>query len=256
MLDNIKEEKYKIKYPEPVTMKGTKKILEQMNTSVCRIYNDNNKGTGFFTKIPYKSKLLPVLITNNHIINQNDILNNKNISLYLNNDEIIKTIKLDNRFKYTNEKLDITIIEIKEKKDNLNNKYLELDDEIINYFKLNNKKDFTYLNNIYSNKSLYSINYPEDKKVVVSYGQPPDLSESKIFHKCYIKKGSSGSPILLINNQKLIGIHYGGSEKYEYNNGILLIYYIIEFSKIKNKLLIINKEGKSIYNESNNYCKI
>ena len=154
MLDNIKEEKYKIKYPEPVTMKGTKKILEQMNTSVCRIYNDNNKGTGFFTKIPYKSKLLPVLITNNHIINQNDILNNKNISLYLNNDEIIKTIKLDNRFKYTNEKLDITIIEIKEKKDNLNNKYLELDDEIITLFYFKNKSKHSF------NEPLFRIKTP------------------------------------------------------------------------------------------------
>ena len=50
-----------------------------MNNSVCRIFN-NCKGTGFFTKIPFQSKLLPVfvLITNNHIINQKDI----NINLF------------------------------------------------------------------------------------------------------------------------------------------------------------------------------
>ena len=41
-------------------------------------------------------------------------------------------IKLDNnRLRYTNEKLDIIIIEIKENVDILNVKYLELDDEII-----------------------------------------------------------------------------------------------------------------------------
>ena len=45
-------------------------ILNQMNNCVCRIYN-KGEGTGFFTKIPFKSKLLPVLITNNHIININ-----------------------------------------------------------------------------------------------------------------------------------------------------------------------------------------
>ena len=96
---------------------------------------------GIFTKIPYGSKFLPVLITNNHVINNNDISNKKTISLYLNNDKITKTIKLDkNRLIYTDEQLDVTIIEIKENEDNLNNKYLELDDEIItlnyNKFKL------------------------------------------------------------------------------------------------------------------------
>ena len=51
-----------------------------MNNSVCRKNNDW-KGTGFFTKIPYKYQLLPVLITNNHLIRKNEI-----ILLYINND--------------------------------------------------------------------------------------------------------------------------------------------------------------------------
>jgi len=251
-MEDIKKEKFIASSPEPVTLKGTEEIIDQMNNSVCRIYNNGN-GTGFFTKIPYKSKLLPVLITNNHVINQDDILNNKDISLYLNNDKKIKTIKLDNnRLIYTNEKLDVTIIEIKENKDNLNNKYLELDEETINYILLNKNDVPNYLNNIYSNRSIYLINYPEDKDVVVSYGQPPNFSETEILHKCTTKEGSSGSPILLINNQKLIGIHYGCSQHYEFNKGILLIYSIIEFSKIKNNLLIINKEGKIINKEEKN----
>ena len=235
-MEDIKKEKYISSSPEPVTLKGTEKILDQMNNSVCRIYNNGN-GTGFFTKIPYKSKLLPVLITNNHVINQDDILNNKKISLYLNNDGITKTIKLDNnRMMYTNEKLDVTIIEIKDNKDNLNNKYLELDDEIINYFKLNKNEEESDINNIYSTDSIYLIN------------------KSEIFHKCSTKEGSSGSPILLINNQKLIGIHYGCHEKHEFNKGTLLLYSIIEFATIKNNLLLINKEGKIIdNNENNNY---
>ena len=66
-----------------------------MNNSVCRIFNDC-KGNGFFTKIPFQSKLLPALITNNHIINQKDIINNNIISIYLNNDKKEKIIELDN----------------------------------------------------------------------------------------------------------------------------------------------------------------
>ena len=116
------------------------------NNNICRI---NNKGNGFFVKIPYKSKLLPLLITSNQVINTDDIQNNRNISLYLGDNKKIKTIKLDNnRIKYTNEKFDITILEIKENEDNLNNKYLELDDEIINYFKLD-KKDHEYILYLY-----------------------------------------------------------------------------------------------------------
>ena len=119
--------------PEPISLKITEKIIEQMkNNSICRIIN-HGIGTGFLMKIPYKSRLLTVLITTNHIINADDILTNKSISLYLNNDKII--IKLDrNRLIYTNEKLDITIIELKEDDHNLNIKYLELDDEIITLF--------------------------------------------------------------------------------------------------------------------------
>jgi V8-like Glu-specific endopeptidase len=252
MEDTIKEKDIKTS-PEPVSFKGTETILDQMNNSICRIYTDNGKGTGFFTQIPYKLKLLPVLITNNHVINKDDILNNKKFSIYLNNDKKIKRIELDNnRLKYTNEKLDITIIEIKDN-DKLNNKYLELDDEIMNYIKLNKKEDINYLSDIYSNNSIYLINYPEDKNVVVSYGQSPNFSESEIFHKCITKEGSSGSPILLINNQKLIGIHYGSSKQYDFNKGRLLIYSIIEFENIKNNLLLINKEGKRLNYNNKKY---
>ena len=255
MEDNNKE-KYIRTSPEPVSLKGTENIIYQMNNCVCKIYN-KGEGTGFFTKIPFKSKLLPVLITNNHIIDINDIINNKIISIYLNNDKEEKTIRIDNnRLRYTNEKLDITIIEIKENKDNLNNKYIELDDRIIKYFKSNKNFEPNNLNNIYSNKSIYIPNYQEDKDIMVSYGQPPQLNESEIIHYCSTKEGSSGSPILLINNQKLIGIHYGSSKQFEYNKGILIIYSIIELEKIKNNLLLINKEGEYINNnekEINNY---
>ena len=128
MVDNRKE-RYITKSIEPISLKQAEKILNQMNNSICRI---NDKGTGFFVKIPYKSKLLPVLITTNQVINTDDIHGKRNISILLNNDKKIKTIKLDdNRIMYTNEKIDITIIEIKENVDHLNNNFLELEDNMI-----------------------------------------------------------------------------------------------------------------------------
>ena len=93
-MEDSEKEKYINVSPDPVSYEGTQNILDQMNNCVCRIYNNGN-GTGFFTKIPYKSKLLPVLITNNHIINENDIKNNKMITIYLNNDKIEMLFKID-----------------------------------------------------------------------------------------------------------------------------------------------------------------
>ena len=112
MAESIKK-KYMSTLPEPVSLKGTEKIIDQMNNAICRIYYNNRKGIGFFIKIPSKTLLLPVLITNNHIINEDDILINENISIYLNIDKKIKIIKFDNNRKiYTNERFNIIIIEI------------------------------------------------------------------------------------------------------------------------------------------------
>ena len=181
--------------PEPISLKQTEKIIEQMkNNSICRI-NNHDKGTRFFVKIPYKLRLLPVLITTSHAINIEDIQNNKIISLYLNNGKM--TIKLDNnRLRYTNEKLDITIIEIKENDHNLNIKYFELDDRIINYFISKEKERINYLddlNNIYLDESIYLLNYSKNKDIFVLYGKLLYINNSDIRH---IKEGASGSPIL------------------------------------------------------------
>ena len=88
-----------------------------MKKYIFKIKIGQTQGTGFFCKIPFpdKDNILPVLITNNHIINKN-ILNRKDekINLDIKGEKDIKTINLNNRFKYTNEEHDITIIEIKE----------------------------------------------------------------------------------------------------------------------------------------------
>ena len=241
MLNNRKE-KYITSSIEPISLQLTEKILEQMKSNcICRI---NDKGTGFFVKIPYKSRLLPTLITTNKVINTFDIQDNNNISIRLNNDKTIKTIKLNyNRLIYTNEKLDITIIEIKENEDNLNNDYLELDFEVINYLKLDkiklNKKESPN----YLDESIYLLSNLKDNDIYVSYGKYLDINNTEIIHNCNIKPGSSGSPIILLHNQKLIGIQCNSSNQKKLNRGTSLTYSIIEFSKMKNNLLIIDKEG-------------
>ena len=233
-------------YPNVISYECTKKIIEQMERDICKINIGMNQGTGFFTKIPFpnENKMLPVLITNNHVIN-NDILNkdNMNIELDIKKEEKTKEIILKNRMKYTNEEYDITIIEIKEE-DNINN-YLELDDIIINDI-LNNEN----YNKEYKNKTIYIIQYPENN-LSVSYGILDKIYEDKKYnfnHKCSTKFGSSGSPILNINN-KIIGIHKEGNNMNKYNKGTFLNYPIKEFIKLNNKNNeILLKEFNTKYN--------
>ena len=66
-MENYIPEKYIENSPNPLTIEGTETILFQMKNCICKILsNDGKKGTGFFCKIPYLNKLLPVLVTNNH----------------------------------------------------------------------------------------------------------------------------------------------------------------------------------------------
>ena len=203
MADNIKEI-FIEEQPIPVDLEGTKVILSQMENCICKIVNDDGrKGTGFFCRIPFpdEKSSLNALITNNHILNENDIENGRIIKLIMYNKKqnIQKEIKIDNsRKKFTidneDEGLDITIIEIKPNKDKIND-FLEIDDKILEYECIK--------------KSIYILHYPKDK-LLVSYGLMKNLEGKKINHYCNTEKGSSGSPILSLNNFKVIGVHYGG----------------------------------------------
>ena len=82
----------------------------------------------------------------------------------------------------------------------------------------------------YLDESIYLLNYHKDKDIYVSYGKLLDINNNEIIHNSNIKGESSGSPILLLNNQKLIGIHCSSSKHNIYNKGTLLIYYNLNFN--------------------------
>ena len=91
-----------------------------MKNCICKIYTEKEGiGTGFFCKINFNNIFYPVLITNNHIIDEKNIKENKLFKISLNDDTVFKDILFYNRKTYTSEKYDITIIEFKQK-DNIN----------------------------------------------------------------------------------------------------------------------------------------
>ena len=227
----IKQEKLIEEQPRPVSIEGTREILSQMENSICMIYpEDNINGTGFFCKIPFLNNCLPVLITNNHILNENDIKNNKIIKLSINGK--VKEIKIDNsRKKYTNpdKNIDITIIEIKPNEDGIGiDNFLELDEKNINKDKKNIEVE-------YKMKSIYILHYPRGK-LKVSYGLIKNIVDNKnIYHYCNTDDGSSGSPILSLKTFKVIGIHYGSNKSnIKINYGTFIKYAIDLFDNFNN----------------------
>ena len=129
-MSDIKQEKFINKYLIQVSLDNTKKIVSQMENCICKIYKKGGTATGFFCKIPFNNDFLPVLITNNHILDDKDLDNNNIIELSINGKTKIKITIDDSRKKYTNSEknIDITIIEIKPEDGIIN--FLEVDGNI------------------------------------------------------------------------------------------------------------------------------
>ena len=216
-----------------ITYECTQKIIEQMEKNICKIKIGEEQGTGFFCKIPFpdKNNMLPVFITNNKVLGE-ELLYKKDaiISINIKTEKDIKKINLNNRMKYTNNDYDITIIEIKEK-DNIKS-YLNLDNKIIDDIINNDNK-----NNEYKDKTMYIIQYPKGE-LSVSYGILDSIYEEQQYnfnHKCSTEGGSSGSPILTLNN-KVIGVHKEGNNgNVNLNKGTFLNKPIKDFIQRKYK---------------------
>jgi len=215
----------------PISKEKAKILFSQLDKYICKIYSIMNIiGTGFFFKFPFPDqfKLLPVLITNNHVLDIVNLKTNK-IKIAMEDDAIEKEILLNNsRICYTNKDIDTTIIEIKPDLDGINN-FLDIDENIYNE---NYEK-------IYKNKEIYILQYPNAQKSSFSLGIINNICKNKIIHKCSTEVGSSGSPILNLSNYKVIGVHRGGNGTY--NKGIFIKCIIDNFNKI-NKNILDNKK--------------
>ena len=97
--------------------------------------------------------------------------------------------------------------------------------------------------------------------MAVSYGIIKNVLDYDIKHVCCTEKGSSGSPILSILSQKVIGIHKEGKSHFNINKGSFLKNPINEFINIidnnTNFLIKYNKNMLNDYkNNFNNEVKI
>ena len=232
----IKNEIFTPSYPYSISYDGMKKIKKQMKYGICKLeINNNDRGTGFFCKIPfpYAKNKLKVLITNNHLIDEEYIKNNSSIKFRIKSEKNEIKISLKDRIIFTNKEYDTTIIEIKE---NDEIKYfLKLNEKIINDI-IKNKNE----NNDFIDQTIYMTHYPLTI-LSMSSGIVESIDDSKkyfFYHKCNSNDGSSGSPIFSVNNE-VFGIHKGIniSENNSCGIGIFLNYPIKKFineMKLKN----------------------
>ena len=233
---------------KPISLKQTSIILNQMQTCVCRIHNGQKKGTGFFLKIPYQKNDLPVLITNNHVLGEEKIAEGQLITLSLQSlndvEETTINIEIDNgRKRYTNEILDVTIIELNDS-DNIKH-FLTLDKKVINIISSENKDRTEYFNNIYESISLYILKYVENN-ILASFGLLQQISQNSIYHKCSTVYGSSGSPIILLDTNEVIGVHFGPAKHTpNTNEGTFLVEPIRQFQRMTDNILVIKKPKAS-----------
>jgi len=172
-----------------------KEIAIKAMKSICKIIIVNRDyGTGFFVKI---SDSLKCLITNYHVLD-NDAINSK-IELEIWTKEKI-LLNLNNLYiKYFKSPLDITVIEI--------NNLMDYDINYLDYHSIYNQKGY----NVYKDLDIFSVHHPLGNESVCAVGKVTNIYGFQFEHNMLTDLGSSGCPIILLNNNinclVVIGIH-------------------------------------------------
>ena len=230
-------------YPKAFPISALTIVQDQSKKCICKIFlKSGGTGTGFFCKIPFPTSfnLLPVLITTNHNLEEENIIPGEKINFLINNHQ--KSILIDESRKiytYKGEEGDITIIEIKEEDGLEIESFLDID---------NTKNNFTPKD--YKENNIYIIHFPNGQNIAYSNGiiKYANDNNEEIFHTCDTKCGSSGSPIINMENYKVFGIHKGYIKSKNLNIGTLIKNHIKNFyKKVKEGNIIKGDEIKMKY---------
>ena len=235
--ENGKKDEILIGHNKPVPMNIANKVMKSICKIIIKGINKNNiYGTGFFMKI---SNSLKFLITNYHVICPNVINQNIEVEIW---DQKKMKLNISNRYiKYFEKPKDITIIKIKDT-DSIYN-----DIEFLGY-------DSNYINgyNIYKNNDIFTVQYPLGKDAVIASGIIVDIDGYEFDHNISTDEGSSGCPIILLNNNinliQVIGIHKSGSYDENINSGTFIGELI---NYINNNINIVNKPEEKNENNDN-----
>ena len=205
-----------------------------------KIELDNDKGvaSGFFLKLERNNKEFYCLMTNAHVITKEMITNQEKIKIKYDNETKEINLELNEKeriiFCFMAFGIDITIIEIIPK-DGIKDK---------TYF-LNPKTDNNYEEFI--GKNIQIIQFPDGKKLSKSEQKITERFtkiDYMFYHNASTIEGSSGSPIILKDDDKVLGIHKGGIRGKKKNVGIFIGIILDVIKEYKR-----NGEGKDYYED-------
>ena len=183
--------------------------------SIVRIETISGKATGFFLKIKIRDRELNSLVTNCHVISKEFVSSKSKIFIFYGNkeNEIKKIITLDSFERYIrcfDWPKDITIIEIKNYDYIPDHKFL--------------LPDLNYKNGYYQyyTEKFYLAGYPgvndyHRGERHISSGLITNIygNNFEFEHSLDRRKGSSGSPICLLKNNKVVGVHKSSRIDYD-----------------------------------------
>ena len=209
--------------------------IEELKSSLVKIEIGNENKIGFFYLIKNENNSeIPVLVTNNHVIDLDYLATGKKLKIYVNDSKEKQEIEIkENTRRFTNKCLDVTMIEV-EKNDLI--KFLEFENEEI-------KED----------KKIYILHQQKDKEPSFSDGIIKSIDNFNIKYSCNTK--SFEGVILNRNNCQVLGIPKLNNSNL--NNGTLIKYANDRFIKtIKNEIIYDFMDNKDKYPNSIFYKKI
>ena len=199
--------------------------VEKIRKAICKIKSEVF-GTGFFVDFDSRKYLL----TNYHNISKET----KKIEIEI-WDKSHFILNLNNRFLIylPEEEKDITILFLK------NNEIEKIE---YLYFDLNYSTGYYQ----YINNDIFAVGYPYGYKLASGGGIIKKiLNECEFHHNIPTDRGSSGSPIMLYNTLKVIGIHKQGDTNANLNLGTFIGEAIKAINNKKiNHLNVMNKNPK------------
>ena len=189
-------------------------IVIECRKFVCKIKVSKKEGThygtGFFMKI-FDSKRY--LMTNYHVIDLNSLNEKIEIEIWNKKTFILNTNNMN--IKYLKEPKDITALEIK-----------DLDGIFEEVKFLNYDKNYEDGYSAYKDSDVFTIEHPFGKNAKCSSGRIIYVNDYEFDHNIATETGSSGCPILLLNDNinliKVIGIHKNGDKNKKVNGGTFI----------------------------------
>ena len=200
-------------------------------------------GTGFFLKLKRNNKPFFCLMTNEHVITSDMVKRKKEIIVKYINETNVILIKLEpeERIIICFEKileLDVTLVEIIPK------------DQINEYYFLTPNMNYSQICQ-YSQK-IQVPQYPLGGNISLSTGYFLGIYCNNIhyfYHNACTEYGSSGSPIVMEGDDKVIAIHKGKTSDQSLNVGIFIgvIIQIMEFYQKNGRFKEFYVDGKPKY---------